>query len=672
MSLFYMLFNLNLNLNSIFVLRNKHFVLFAILCIYLPAAFSKQAIQTINPVLAINFTQIKKNNSMWDETTIESFLKAEFLAEDKQFETAALILWDRAKKQPLPILLERVVQWSVLSKRMDIAYDAAELWEKVSPKSVKAQEWVTTLLVLSERYDDLSSRLNIRYSPSKPIPKNTDLIHLIVLIRNLKLPESQQTLLYKAIQKGLESHSHLGDVQFLYGALAQQVNLIDDAKKHFYQATTAASPNSLAILMLASNQPTTALAAAKVWTKRQSNNVEAWHTLAQIHIALKQAKAAASAFNQTIKVLPKLDSKTVYFLLARMEQERLSGQFELANASLIQAYRAKKTLTQHSQVKIARILAQELGQSVEALDMYHLAEELNNKIDASENDDTEPFENKHTANTELSVDMPEGLIIKGLSLSVKAKLGDRKALDELLALQASIHHSVDSKTINQVINNTSNSLESPPNIAYILTYAAIDALRTVAHSGINTPTTQLQAQTDFDLVLRLCKQLPEVDGLYETAITYELMNKTDESVALLRDLLLKSPKNLSILNALGYTLVDRHINNAQLTEGIQLLKMAYALNTDSMAINDSLGWGYFRAKQYDKALPLLKKAYTIKSDGEVAAHFGELLFVIGKPKVARVIWLKAYQADNLHPVLLNTMKRFKMPLPVPALKRSRH
>jgi tetratricopeptide (TPR) repeat protein len=477
--------------------------------------------------------------------------------------------------------------------------------------------------------------------------------------------------LYKAVQKGFKTHNHLGDVQFLYGTLAQQANLTDDAKKHFYQATTAASPNSIAILTLASTQPTTALAAAKIWTKRQPNNVDAWHTLAQIHIALKQAKAAATAFNQAVKALPKLDSQTVYFLLARMEQERLSGQFELVKANLAQAYRARKTLTQHSQAKIARMLAQELGQSVEALDIYYLAEKLNNKVDTSENDDAESVENKYTANTESSANTSEGLLIKGLSLAVKAKLGDRKALDELLALQASIQHSADSKIINKITNKTINShLENSSNMAYILTYAAIDTLRTIAYRGINTLTEQLQVQTDFDLVLRLCKQLPEGDGLYETAITYELMNKTDASVALLRDLLLKSPKNAALLNALGYTLVDRHINNAQLIEGIQLLETAYALNTDSMAINDSLGWGYFRVKQYDKALPLLKKAYTIKSDGEVAAHFGELLFVMGNPKAARVVWFKAYQADSLHPVLLNTMKRFKIPFPTLAVKRS--
>jgi predicted Zn-dependent protease len=662
-----MLLNLNLNLNLNFFSRNKHFALFTALCIYLPPALSKQSKQTIqivNPVPAIHSTQTKNNNSIWDETTIESFLKAEFLAQDKQFETAALILWDKAQKQPLPVLLDRVVQWSVLSKRMDMSYDAAKLWEKTSPNSAKAQEWLTTLLVLNERYDDLSLYLSTRYNPSKPIPKNTDLINLIVLIRSLKLPEAQQHLLYKAVQKGFKTHNHLGDVQFLYGTLAQQANLTDDAKKHFYQATTAASPNSIAILTLASTQPTTALAAAKIWTKRQPNNVDAWHTLAQIHIALKQAKAAATAFNQAVKALPKLDSQTVYFLLARMEQERLSGQFELVKASLAQAYRARKTLTQHSQAKIARMLAQELGQSVEALDIFYLAEKLNNKVDTSENDDTES-----SANTS------EGLLIKGLSLAVKAKLGDRKALDELLALQASIQHSADSKIINKITNKTINKtinshLENSSNMAYILTYAAIDTLRTIAYRGINTLTEQLQVQTDFDLVLRLCKQLPEGDGLYETAITYELMNKTDASVALLRDLLLKSPKNAALLNALGYTLVDRHINNAQLIEGIQLLETAYALNTDSMAINDSLGWGYFRVKQYDKALPLLKKAYTIKSDGEVAAHFGELLFVMGNPKVARVVWFKAYQADSLHPALLNTMKRFKIPFPTLAVKRS--
>jgi predicted Zn-dependent protease len=641
-------------------IRTIYPVLLSIFYLYAPTVFAKQTTTNQTSIA----TKTTKSTLYWDETTVSAFLSAELLAQNKQFETAALILWNTAQSQPLPVLLERVIQWAMLSRRFDISYDAAELWENKHPKSKKAQEWLNALLILNERYDDLSKRLNTRYNLSKVTPSNDDLVRLAVLVRNLNLAETQRKQVYSSIQTGLTDYQQLGDVQFLYGLLAQQANLKTEAQTHLKQARTAVQPSALAILSFVSKEPNTALKYAQTWTKRQPNNHEAWHTLAQIQVSLKQPSAAISSFNQALKHLPTSSPKTVYLLLARMEQERLNEQFDAARISLKAAYTAKHTLTEHQHTSIARTFGQELADALlkkEALNTYQLAEKLNEATNQVKTDSIELFDNSDEFNAiALAQKTYESLMIKGLSLSIKAKMGDRKALNELLNLQTNSIETV--RPLMAMEYRLKENLTTE--ILNVLTYTTIDTLHTVARRHLKQTATNAQALSDFETALKLCKQLPEDDGLYETAITYDLTGRVEESVALLRDLLIKQPKNASILNALGYGLVDRNVNTAQVSEGVQLLEEAHKLMPDNVAIIDSLGWGYFRMKQYQKALPLLKKAHHIRpADGEIAAHFGELLFVMGQAKAAQSVWLKAFKYDALHPVLIETMQRFNVVIP---------
>lgn len=657
------------DLKSTFVLKVSKLLVFGLLYTYLSIAISK-SIQS-NAILDSKSNYIKHKDTdkqvVWDETTINTFLRAEFLAQEKQFETAALVLWDTAQKQPIPNLLERVIQWSLLSKRFDMGIDAAELWKKTDKQSIVAQNWIITLLILSERYGDLSNHFKTYYNYSKITPSPDQFFPLIALIHRLKLPESQQQLIYQAVKKGLQSYQHIGDVQFLYSLLAQEAHLKNESKQHINQALASRYPSAMAIIAQLSEHPNNALNAAKKWTKHTPYSFEAWNTLSQLYISLNKPKLAVDALNQALmlssKYKPKYDEKIIFLLLIRMQQERLSHQFIQANSSLKQAYTAKKTLSKHNQIEIARILAQELEQSSHsqyALEIYEIADALNKKVDENIDDISTVLDNKknNTVDNFTSSNNKEmqSLLIRSRLLSLKAKLADKKALEELLALQAGIQHIIEKK-------EEPAYLKQNPNLAYSLIYATIDTLQTLAQRPINTSHMSIEAQNQFDLALRLCKQLPTEESLYSTAIIYELMNKVDESHNILRNLLKKSPKNPLFLNALGYSLVNRNANNTQLIEGIALLEIAYTLEPDDMAINDSLGWGYFRAKHYSKALPLLKKAYRIRPNAEVAAHLGELLFVIGQTKTARNIWLTHYEQDQFNPILLKTINRFNIKVP---------
>src|SRR5690554_7682286 len=92
----------------------------------------------------------------------------------------------------------------------------------------------------------------------------------------------------------------------------------------------------------------------------------------------------------------------------------------------------------------------------------------------------------------------------------------------------------------------------------------------------------------------------------------------------LRTILKIQPNHTDSLNALGYTLADR---TDRFEEALQLIQQAYSQRPNSPAIMDSLGWVHFRMGDYEKALPLLEKAFSVFPDHEIAAHLGELLWL---------------------------------------------
>lgn len=146
---------------------------------------------------------------------------------------------------------------------------------------------------------------------------------------------------------------------------------------------------------------------------------------------------------------------------------------------------------------------------------------------------------------------------------------------------------------------------------------------------------------------------PEI--LYETALAAEKLGHVDLVERHLRRLIALKPDSAQAYNALGYSLADR---NLRLDEASQLIDKALELTPDDPFVLDSKGWVLFRQGKPAAALEALQKAYAQKPDAEIAAHIGEVLWVLGRFDEALAIWREAAKAHPTNEVLAATIKRF--------------
>jgi tetratricopeptide (TPR) repeat protein len=126
--------------------------------------------------------------------------------------------------------------------------------------------------------------------------------------------------------------------------------------------------------------------------------------------------------------------------------------------------------------------------------------------------------------------------------------------------------------------------------------------------------------------------------LYHRAMLLELSGRTRDAVRGFERLLRDRPDDPTVLNALGYTLGD---NRQQLRRAAELVERALVLAPDNAAIMDSVAWLRFRRGDARGALPLLERAYRISRDAEIAAHWAEVLWVLGEHGAARRVWAQA-------------------------------
>ncbi len=142
---------------------------------------------------------------------------------------------------------------------------------------------------------------------------------------------------------------------------------------------------------------------------------------------------------------------------------------------------------------------------------------------------------------------------------------------------------------------------------------------------------------------------------YDRAVILEQAGHVHESVEALEQMLTERPDDPTLLNALGYTLADHTLELAH-AEG--LIRRALAVMPDNPAALDSLGWVHYRAGDAKGAIRTLEHAYSLGHDAEIAAHWGEALWVSGKPGEARRVWAAALAREPDSKPLKATLKRF--------------
>ncbi|HTW74369.1 MAG TPA: tetratricopeptide repeat protein [Steroidobacteraceae bacterium] len=165
-----------------------------------------------------------------------------------------------------------------------------------------------------------------------------------------------------------------------------------------------------------------------------------------------------------------------------------------------------------------------------------------------------------------------------------------------------------------------------------------------------------QALARIDDALELAPGHPDL--LYQRAIVLEKGGHTDEAIAQLETLYRQRPQDGEIANALGFILAD---HGRELARAQRLISFALKGEPDNPAILDSMGWLYYRRGMPKAALPLLARAFRLDQDGDIGAHWGEVLWSLGQKAKAREAWSRALIADPDNAAVKNAEKRLRAP-----------
>ena len=145
--------------------------------------------------------------------------------------------------------------------------------------------------------------------------------------------------------------------------------------------------------------------------------------------------------------------------------------------------------------------------------------------------------------------------------------------------------------------------------------------------------------------------------LYGRALVAESLQQLEQAEQDLRQILQDDADHVGALNALGYTLL---VHSDRLTEAHQLILQAYQLRPDDPSIQDSLGWSWFKQGQWHQALPLLQQAFAQVPNAEIAAHLGEVLWMLNEPQQARQVWAKGLNDPEGGLIIEQTLQRLQV------------
>ncbi len=126
---------------------------------------------------------------------------------------------------------------------------------------------------------------------------------------------------------------------------------------------------------------------------------------------------------------------------------------------------------------------------------------------------------------------------------------------------------------------------------------------------------------------------------YYRGISRERLKLWPAAEADLRKALELSPDEASILNYLGYSLIDL---NLKLDEAIGMVKRAVEAKPNDGYIVDSLGWAHFQLRDFEEAVVQLERAVDLRAgDPIIAEHLGDAYWRVGRRLEATFQWQHA-------------------------------
>ena len=137
------------------------------------------------------------------------------------------------------------------------------------------------------------------------------------------------------------------------------------------------------------------------------------------------------------------------------------------------------------------------------------------------------------------------------------------------------------------------------------------------------------------------------DAKLTLSILCQQLDRADEAVEWLEQVLDTNPEDIGALNDLGYLWAER---NEHLLRAQQMTLKAVTAEPENAAYRDSLGWVYYRLGKYEKAQAELEAARELNnSDGVICDHLGDTHLQLDNQTEAKQMWERALE-------LLDTVK----------------
>jgi tetratricopeptide (TPR) repeat protein len=150
---------------------------------------------------------------------------------------------------------------------------------------------------------------------------------------------------------------------------------------------------------------------------------------------------------------------------------------------------------------------------------------------------------------------------------------------------------------------------------------------------------------------------------YFRGIAYERAGRWENAEPDFRKALRFQPEQASVLNYLGYSLIEKRID---LTEAFEMVEKAVSLRPNDGYIVDSLGWGHYQLGRYEEAAKLLERAAGLRpEDAVINDHLGDALWRVGRKLEAKFQWQYALDSSPTDENAVKIRKKLKEGLPDP-------
>jgi len=126
------------------------------------------------------------------------------------------------------------------------------------------------------------------------------------------------------------------------------------------------------------------------------------------------------------------------------------------------------------------------------------------------------------------------------------------------------------------------------------------------------------------------------------------MNKGDDkrAIGLYRRLLSIRPNYPLAMNNLAYIYAEK---GERLNFALDLIREAVKKDPKNPKFLDTLGWVYYKRKEYKKAISFLKQALSISTQAIIYYHLGKAYIKLGKMDKARKAFRKLMETGQIVP-----------------------